>query len=219
MAPSAQKNQSRTYNGQPSRRTRNKLPRTHENRTSLQIRPPVNTSATGLQSASERHALSDSSIVQELVTPQVPLRCRISKLCVLELVYTSKLDREADFVPCIMCCIPVDRLSAVSSRRDTSVGEGMPVSFSSISMGAKGRPVAWDDCLHINRPLSMLPGDGFEEQVVHSPCLSTCINTRALHSPSLITSSEPPTHTSPMPTMLPMQTAQHTTMSTHTPLP
>ena len=134
-------------------------------------------SETSLQSTSERHTLSDSSIVQELVTPQVPWRCQISKLCVLELVYTCKLDWGVDFVACILCCIIIDRLGATAcSRWGHICWWGSPELFSSTSIGAKGRPVTWDDCLCINRPLSMLPRDGFEEQVVHSPHLSTCTN-------------------------------------------
>ena len=95
----------------------NELPRTHKNHTSLQICPPTNTSATGLQNASEIHALSDS-IIQELVVPEASFKMPdIQTICILKLVYMYKLNWEADFIACILCCIPIDRLSAAACSR------------------------------------------------------------------------------------------------------
>ena len=52
---------------------------------------------------------------------------------------------------------------------DASVGERVPVLFSSTSTGAEGRPEAWDDC---QQALEHALRDGFEGTA--SPCLSTC---------------------------------------------
>ena len=70
MAPSTGKNQSRTYNGQPSRRTRNELPRTRENHTSALLQ-------THQQLAHHTH-----SLVVSLSLLKFPLKRRIPKLYV-----------------------------------------------------------------------------------------------------------------------------------------
>ena len=81
-------------------------------------------------------------------------------ICILEAVYTV-LDRESDFVACILCSISVYRLAAAACSRRIC-RQGAPVPFLSTSTGTEGGPETWDDCLRINRPLSMPPGDGFE---------------------------------------------------------
>ena len=98
-------------------------------------------SATGSQDASETHALS-GSIVQELVAPQVSFKTLdIQTIGILQSVYARKLDREADFVACILGSILVDGLGAAArSRRGRVRRRGSACAVFVYIHGRRGRP-------------------------------------------------------------------------------
>ena len=109
-------------------------------------------------------------------------------ICILEAVYTV-LDRESDFVACTLCGISVYRLAAAACSRRIC-RQGAPVPFLSTSTGTEGGPEIWDDCLRINRPLSMPPGHGLEgagsplaRTHTGTPYQKGCIHAHAITHP------------------------------------